>query len=44
MRMREPIAEWFSLVLRASETHILPQHELDDMRQMLTPEQYAAGA
>ena len=32
---------WFSLVLRADETHILPQHELDDMRQMLTPEQYA---
>ena len=31
---------WFSLMLRASETHILPQHELDDMRQMLTPEQY----
>jgi hypothetical protein len=33
--------EWFSLVLRADETHILPQSELDDLRQMLTPEQYA---
>ena len=34
--------DWFSLVLRASETNILPQHELDDMRQTLTAEQYAA--
>ena len=33
--------DWFSLVLRADETNILPQYELDDMRQMLTPEQYA---
>jgi hypothetical protein len=31
---------WFSMVLRASETGILPQHELDDMRAMLTPETY----
>ena len=36
--------EWFSLVLRASETGILPQHELDDMRQTLTTEQYRPGA
>jgi hypothetical protein len=33
--------DWFSLVLRASETGILPQHELDDLRDMLTVEQYA---
>jgi hypothetical protein len=33
--------DWFSLVLRASETEILPQSELDDMAAMLTPEQYA---
>jgi hypothetical protein len=32
---------WFSLVLRASETGILPQHELDDVRDMMTVEQYA---
>jgi phage terminase large subunit len=32
--------DWFSLVLRASETGLLPQSELDDMRQMLTPEQW----
>ena len=28
-------------MLRASETEILPQSELDDMAAMLTPEQYA---
>lgn len=33
--------EWFSLVLRAAETGILPQHELNDLRDMLTAEQYA---
>jgi hypothetical protein len=33
--------DWFSLVLRASETGILPQHELDDMRSTLTTEQFA---
>ena len=27
-------------MLRASQTGIVPQHELDDMRAMLTPEQY----
>jgi phage terminase large subunit len=31
---------WFSLILKASETKLLPEHELDDMRSMLTPEQY----
>ena len=36
----EQIPTWFSLVLRASETGILPQSELDDMRGMLTAEQY----
>ena len=36
----EVTPEWFSLVLRASQTGIVPQHELDDMRAMLTPEQY----
>lgn len=33
---------WFSLVLRASETHLLPYEELDDLRKMLTPEAYSA--
>lgn len=32
---------WFSLVLRADETGILSEQELDDMRAMLTPEQFA---
>ena len=32
--------EWYSLVLRASQTGLLPQVELDDMRTMLTAEQY----
>lgn len=32
---------WFSLVLRASQTGILPQSELDDARKTLTEEQYA---
>ena len=34
--------DWFSLVLKASETHLLPQSELDDIRGMLTPEAFAA--
>ena len=33
--------EWFSLVLRASETGILPDDELADMSNMLTFEQYS---
>jgi len=33
-------SDWFSLVLRASQTGIVPQRELDDLRAMLTPEQY----
>jgi phage terminase large subunit len=32
--------EWYSLVLRASQTGIVPQSELDDLRATLTPEQY----
>lgn len=32
--------EWFSLVLRASETGILDANELADARKSLTPEQY----
>jgi phage terminase large subunit len=31
---------WFSLVLRASDTGLLPQSELDDVRKELTAEQY----
>jgi len=33
-------SDWFSAMLRASETGILPQAELDDARQDMTPEQY----
>jgi len=33
--------EWFSLMLRASETGILSEEELADARKALTPEQYA---
>jgi hypothetical protein len=40
-RNAETDSEWFSLVLRASETGILPRSELEDMAGMLTPEQYA---
>ena len=32
---------WYSLVLRADDTDILPQSELDDMRAASTPEQFA---
>ena len=31
---------WYSLVLRASQSRLIPQHELDDMRGMLTADQY----
>lgn len=31
---------WFHIILRASETGILPQAELDDARRDMTPEQY----
>ena len=31
---------WFSLVLKASVTSLLPQAELDDMRRTMTPETY----
>jgi phage terminase large subunit len=33
-------AGWFSAMLKASETDILPKEELDDARQDMTPEQY----
>jgi len=33
--------QWFSLILRASETKLLAQTELDDARAEMTPEQYA---
>lgn len=31
---------WYSAILRASETGLLPQEELDDARADMTPEQY----
>lgn len=36
----EASPDWYSLVLRASHTGIVPQSELDDLRSMLTAEQY----
>lgn len=33
--------EWFSLMLRASETKLIPDEELASARQLMTPEQYA---
>ena len=33
---------WFSLVLRVSETQLLPEAEVEDLRRMLTPEAFAA--
>jgi hypothetical protein len=32
--------DWYSLVLRASESGLLPQSELDDMQRMMTRDQY----
>ncbi len=32
--------DWYSLVLRASTSGLLPESELADMRRMLTPDQY----
>jgi hypothetical protein len=32
--------EWYSMVLRASQSGLLPPEELEDMRRMLTPDQY----
>ena len=32
--------KWFSLMLRASETGLVDQEELDDARKMMAPEQY----
>lgn len=36
----EADADWFRFMLRASETKIIPQSELDSARQDMTPEQY----
>lgn len=33
-------ANWFSMTLRASESGILPQHELDEMRQTMGEDRY----
>lgn len=33
--------DWFRLMLKASETGLLPQGELDDAARAMTPEQYA---
>lgn len=38
-RIRDP--EWFAMMLRASETGILPEHELVAAQRDMTPEQYA---
>lgn len=32
--------DWFRVMLKASETGLLPQSELDDARRVMTPEQY----
>jgi phage terminase large subunit len=32
--------DWLFLMLKASESGLIPQKELDDARQMMTPEQY----
>ncbi len=39
-RAQKDEANWFAMVLRASETGILPQSELDEARRDMTPEQY----
>jgi phage terminase large subunit len=33
---------WYTALLRASETHVLPEEELDDSRRLMTEAQYAA--
>lgn len=40
-RARKHPEEWFLLELRASESGILDEQELDEARKQLTPEQYA---
>lgn len=32
--------DWYSAMLRASETGLLPQHELDDAKRLMSPDQY----
>jgi hypothetical protein len=41
-KVSESDPDWFSLILRADKTGILDQAELDDMRRMMTPDQYDA--
>jgi hypothetical protein len=33
---------WFTMLLKASESGVIPQAELDDARRLMTPEAYAA--
>ncbi|WP_068305831.1 hypothetical protein [Pararhodobacter sp. CCB-MM2] len=40
-RLAEDAADWFSLVLRASESGLIDSGELDDARRMMSAEQYA---
>jgi phage terminase large subunit len=40
-RHAEESAEWYSLVLKASETKLVDEQELADARAMMTPEQFA---
>jgi phage terminase large subunit len=37
---RDP-AKWYSLMLRADDSHFIAEGELDDARAQMTPEQYA---
>lgn len=37
---KENPSEWFTLMLMASETGLLPPDELEDARKVMTPEQY----
>lgn len=39
-RAQKDETNWFAMMLRASETGILPQSELDEARRDMTPEQY----
>ena len=40
-REAQESGEWFSMMLKASETGILPEDELAEARKAMTPEQYA---
>jgi phage terminase large subunit len=39
-KLSETDPDWFSLVLRADKTGLLPQSELDEMRRMMTEDTY----